>query len=72
MKAKEESMPLPMDESADNDAVMDHVALEAMHAIETKDKAMFKNAFHVLVVDILDKMSGEMDEPEDDQLKEME
>lgn len=71
MQAKEESMPESQDEGADDDSVMDHVALEAMHAIETKDKTMFRNAMHVLLVDLLDKMSDDMNEP-DEQPKETE
>lgn len=42
----------------DNDAVMDHVALECMHAIEMKDKAQFLESFHVLVADILNRMES--------------
>lgn len=48
-------------EDQDNEAIMDHCALEMMHAIENKDKEMFKNAFHVLVHDIVGKLSDEME-----------
>jgi len=44
----------------DNEAVMDHCALECMHAIENKDKEAFREAFHVMVADVLNKLS--MDE----------
>ncbi len=43
----------------DNDALMDHVALEMMHAIENKDKRAFIDAFHALVADLLNKMGSE-------------
>jgi hypothetical protein len=48
----------------DNDALMDHVALEMMHAIETKDKQAFIDAFHALVADLLNKMGSEDSEGE--------
>jgi len=43
----------------DHEALMDHVALECMNAIEAKDKAAFKESFGVLMADILGKMSAE-------------
>lgn len=45
----------------DNEAVMDHCALECMKAIETKDRPAFREAFHVLVADILNKISMDME-----------
>ena len=48
-------------ESSDNDMIMDQCAMECMHAIETKDKAAFLDAFHVLVADIMQKISGDME-----------
>lgn len=45
-------------DSGDNDAVMDHCALEMMHAIESKDVGSFMDAFEVLVADILNRMEG--------------
>ncbi len=50
-------------DDGDNEVMMDHVALECMHAIETKDKEAFLDSFHVLVADILNKLeSSEGDE----------
>lgn len=43
----------------DNEAVMDHCALEMMHALENKDVKGFMEAFHVLVADIMNKMQPE-------------
>lgn len=45
----------------DNESVMDHCALECMNAIEMKDKAAFRDSFHVLVADILDKLSKDLE-----------
>lgn len=50
----------PMD---DDSALLDHVALECMHAIEMKDKSMFLEAFQVLVSHIV----SEMCEPDEDE-----
>ncbi len=44
------------DYSAD---VMTHVAKECMDAIENRDKEAFLDSFHVLVADIMDKISME-------------
>lgn len=41
----------------DNEAIMDHCAKEMMDAIESKDKDKLLDAFHVLVSDIMSKMS---------------
>lgn len=46
----------------DDSALLDHVALECMHAIEAKDKDAFLDAFNVLIADMLHKM--QMDEGE--------
>lgn len=54
-------------EMDDNESMMDHCALECMRAIESKDKEAFREAFHVLVADILDKLSMDM---EMDEMKE--
>lgn len=51
-------------EMDDDSALMDHVALECMDAIENKDKAMFREAFHVLVAHILEDLSDEMEPKE--------
>ncbi len=48
-----------MDE--DSESLMDHCALECMNAIESKDKTAFRQAFEVLVTDILTKLSDEME-----------
>lgn len=53
-----------MKDQDDGEAMMDHCALECMNAIEMKDKEAFKQSFHVLVADILSKLSDEM-EPEE-------
>lgn len=53
---------MKMKPDSDHEAVMDHVALEVMHAIENKDKAAFLEGFQVLVCDILDKMQPSDDE----------
>ncbi len=42
----------------DSEVLMDHVALECMHAIERKDKDAFIDAFHTLVADLLNKMEA--------------
>ena len=46
----------------DHEAMLDQVASEAMSAIENKDRGMFRDAFHVMVSDIVNKMSREMEE----------
>lgn len=48
----------------DDDKLMDHVALELMHAIEMKDKAAFMDAFHVLVANIMQSMCEDEGEEE--------
>jgi hypothetical protein len=49
----------------DHEALMDHMALEAMRAVESKDHSAFRQAHHVLVADILEKLSSEMETKED-------
>ena len=49
----------------DNESVMDHCALECMKSIEAKDKEGFRQAFHVLVADIIEKLSKDMEMKED-------
>lgn len=46
------------DEQYDDDAMLDQVASECMEAIEKKDKESFKECFHVLVADLMHKMSN--------------
>jgi hypothetical protein len=48
-------------EVEDDDMMLNHVALECMHAIESKDKDAFLDSFHVLVSDIVNKMQIEGD-----------
>lgn len=55
-------MPLNSANMADEDMMLDHVALECMHALESKDKDAFMDALHVLVADLLMKMQSEPDE----------
>jgi hypothetical protein len=49
-------------EMSDHEAIMDHCALEAMHALESKDKAAFKDAMGVLITDILMKLQTDHQE----------
>jgi len=51
-------------EANDDSMMMDHCAMECMEAIESKDKEKFKQAFHVLVSDVLHKLSDEMETKE--------
>ena len=51
----------------DNDEMMNHVALECMSAIESRDKELFKQAFHVLVADILNKVSEDMESKDEEE-----
>lgn len=56
-----------MNEDMDDDkALLEHVALECMHAIEMKDKSMFLEAFEVLISHIVE----EMQESPEDEMKE--
>lgn len=43
----------------DHETMMDQCAQECMEAIESKDKAKFRESFEVLVADILNKMSSD-------------
>lgn len=42
----------------DDDMMLDQVARECMDAIEKKDKDTFMECFHVLISDIMQKMSS--------------
>lgn len=42
----------------DHEALMDHCALECMHAIEAKDTEKFVESLHVLVGDLLNKLQS--------------
>ena len=50
-----------MMEQDEMESIMDHCAMECMHAIEAKDKDAFRQSFHVLISDIVHKMSEEME-----------
>lgn len=52
---------MPPEMEHDSEAVMDHVALECMRAIESKDKSAFREAFQVLVADVLSKLSMDLE-----------
>lgn len=43
---------------SDHENLMDHVAMEGIHAFHNKDKAAFRDAFHVLVAHTLSKMGA--------------
>lgn len=47
---------------SDHESMMDQCAMEAMQAIEHKDKAGFRSSFEVLLSDLLNKMSSEHEE----------
>lgn len=49
-------------EDKDHEEMMDQCASECMSAIESKDKAAFREAFEVLIADILNKMTGDEDD----------
>lgn len=45
--------------NSDHDALLDHCALECMHAIQKKDVKGFREALKVLVSDLMDEMNSE-------------
>lgn len=45
----------------ENEELMDHVAMEAIHAVHAQDHAAFRDAHGVLVQDILNKLSSQME-----------
>jgi hypothetical protein len=51
----------PEADSGDDDAVLDHIAMECMEAITARDTEKFKASFQVLVGDVLRKLSDEME-----------
>jgi hypothetical protein len=55
MKINEDTKPEP----SDDDIMMDQVAREMMDAFEKKDKDQLLECFHVLVADIMSKMSSD-------------
>lgn len=46
------------EKDSDHEAMMDHCCMEAMQAIEEKDKEKFKDALEVLLGDFLSKMQA--------------
>lgn len=48
--------------SDDQESILDHCAMECMEAIERKDKETFRQAFKVLIADIIDKVSEPMEQ----------
>lgn len=58
-------MPEGKEADSDHEMMMDHMALEAMHAIEAKDKEGFRDSFHALVADVLNKLSDSMESKEE-------
>jgi hypothetical protein len=58
MKINEDTKPEP----SDDDIMMDQVAREMMDAFEKKDKDQLLECFHVLVADIMSKMSQDNQE----------
>jgi hypothetical protein len=55
MQPSSEAMP------SEDDSLLDHVALECMDALTTHDTQKFQQAFHVLVGDVLRKLSDELE-----------
>ena len=43
-------------DGADDQAMLDHCAMECMKAIESGDKSTFRDSLHVLISDILNRM----------------
>lgn len=43
---------------SDHEMMIDQCAVECMEAIESKDKAKFREAFEVLIADLLSKMEA--------------
>ncbi len=47
---------------ADDEMLMDHVAMEAIHAVHSRDHGALRNAFHTLVAHTLGKMTADSKE----------
>lgn len=45
-----------MEKMDESEMLMDHCAMECMHAIKNGDKESFMDSLHVLVADLLNKM----------------
>jgi len=52
-----ETKDAPEDQDSDHDAILNHCAKELMEAFESKDKDKMLDAFHVLVGDLMSRMS---------------
>ena len=48
-------------EVGEDDELMDHIALEAIHAVHNRDHDSFKNSMHVMIAHTIQKLSDEMD-----------
>lgn len=59
-------MKAEIEMNSDDESMMDHCALECMKAIETKDKEAFRASFEVLVSDIINKLSMDMEMDKDE------
>lgn len=51
-------------ERSEDDELMDHVAMEAIHAVHNRDHESFRNSFHALVAHTLGSMSDAMEPKE--------
>lgn len=56
---------LPEPKDPDSEALLDHVAMECMNAMESKDQAGFRDGLKVLIAHTLHEMTGEGPEPEE-------
>lgn len=50
---------MPDEHEGDEDELLNHVALEAMHAIDAKDHEAFMPAMHVLISHTVNKLRQE-------------
>lgn len=55
----------PEEKDGDQDLMLDHVAMEAIHAVHARDHEAFRNSFHALVAHTLYSMSDEMEAKEE-------
>lgn len=53
-----------VEDAGDTEELLNHCALECMHAIESKDTKGFIDGLHVLIADLMNKMSTDS-EPEE-------
>ena len=49
-------------EGNDDEMIMDHMAMEAIHAVHNRDHESFRNSFHALVAHTLMGMTGSKEE----------